>query len=447
MIYIRKFMKYICTLFFALLLFASCDPQDPLVGQTEITKWQGNKSGAVSITFDDGIINQLTIAKPILDSLDLKGTFYIITGKVEGSGKGKFIGRDPQEIINETAQVPTDSSNLFERASLIAYTGTSEAVDYHSRIGSLYEQGKVEEAYSLTDEGYAKIRNGQMKDTDDIVFHDNVEDTTTWDQYRSYSAQGHEIASHTVTHPRLAVLDEVNLKYELEQSKADLLKFIGEESIFSAECPYGTENERVMSYAHQVYHSLRNRMPEDWLEEINRGSRLTPGQSEKEYVQWQRGPLTRTSTEEAKSWADTVMNHDNTWLVLVYHGVENLGWEPKKREELVEYFSYLKAHEDQLWIAPFRNVTKYLRERKATTISTEINSDAILLNLTCSLDTELYQEPLTLKTYVPKTWSEVALAVDEEVSTLQVMEDEKGKFVIYSALPNAKNIRLAKAGM
>ena len=246
---------------FALLALAlsalACTPADPMVGHTEITKFQGNKKGAISVTYDDGIINQLTIAKPIMDSLGLPGTFYIITGKVKGSGKGKFIGRDPQEIISETAKTKTDSSNFFERASLIAFTGTSEAEDYHARAGSLFEQGKVAEAHALIDEGYAKIREGTIKDTDEVVFHNNVEDTTTWEQYKAYSAQGHEIASHTVTHPRLAALDEVNLMYELEQSKADLLKFIGPESTFSAEGPYGTENERVMEYAHAVYSALR----------------------------------------------------------------------------------------------------------------------------------------------------------------------------------------------
>ena len=327
---------------------ASCAESEKNVGLTEITKWQGDKKSAISVTYDDGIVNQLTLAKPIMDRLGLPATFYIITGKVEGSGKGKFIGRPQKEIIQETAAIKTNADNFFERASLIAFTGTSEAEDYHARAGSMFEQGNLQEAYALIDEGYEKIRNGTMKDTDDVVFHNNVEDTTSWEQYKSFSAQGHEIASHTVTHPRLAVLDEVNMRYELEQSKADLLKFIGPESTFSAEGPYGTENERVMEYAHKVYPSLRNRMPEDWLEEINRGSKMDPAESEKEYVQWQRGPLTDVTVDEMKRWVDTGMAHDNIWLVLVFHGVENLGWEPRTTAELEEYFTYLKDNEDKL---------------------------------------------------------------------------------------------------
>lgn len=413
---------------------ASCGEPEKNVGLTEITKWQGDKKSAISVTYDDGIVNQFTIAKPIMDRLGLPATFYIITGKVEGSGKGKFIGRPQKEIIKETATVKTNVDNFFERASLIAFTGTSEAEDYHSRAGSMFEQGKVQEAYSLMDEGYEKIRNGTMKDTEDVVFHNNVEDTTSWEQYKSFSAQGHEIASHTVTHPRLAVLDEVNMLYELEQSKADLLKFIGPVSTFSAEGPYGTENERVMEYAHKVYPALRNRMPEDWLEEINRGNKTNPAESKKEYVQWQRGPLTDVSLDEMKRWADTGMAHDNIWLVLVFHGVENLGWEPKTTAELEDYFTYLKDNEDKLWVATFRDVTKYLRERKSAKIQTELRDDAIAVNITSDLDADIYNVPLTVKTYVPSGWESATLSKGETSETLAIQKDERGSYVLYSLI-------------
>lgn len=414
--------------FFIISLSISCSKPDSVIGTSEITKWPNDKTGAVSITFDDGIINQLTIAKPILDSLALPATFYIITGKVEGSGKGKFIGRSPEEIIQETQITPTDSSNFFERASLIAFTGTTEAEDYHARVGSLYESGKKDEAYKLLDEGYEKIRNGKMINTGEVIFHNNVEDTTTWEQYKLYSSQGHEIASHTVTHPRLAVLDEKNMLYELEQSKADLLKFIGEESIFSAEGPYGTENERVMEYAHEIYPALRNRMPEDWLEEINRGSDANPGESNREYVQWQRGPQTRHSIEEMKSWVDTVMNHDNIWLVLVIHGVENLGWEPKTKEELTQYFSYMKAKENDLWIETFRDVTKYIRARQNSQVKSSIEDGTISISLESELDPSVYSVPLTVKTYIPENWKQ---AKNSNQEPLEIKSDSKGKYVMF----------------
>jgi peptidoglycan/xylan/chitin deacetylase (PgdA/CDA1 family) len=436
---IQVIVKYLAVL----LLPISCtNPTTDWSAQIEITKWHDGKNGAISITYDDGIINQFTIAKPIMDSLGLPATFFIITGKVEGSGKGKFIGRDPNTIIAETATIKTDSTNFFERASLIAFTGTTEAEEYHANVGSRYESGRIEEGYKLLDEGYEKIRNNRMRNTNDVVFHNNPVDTTTWEQYKSYEKQGHEISSHTVTHPRLAVLDEVNMHYELEQSKADLAKFMGEEATFSAEGPYGTENERVMEYAYKIYPALRNRMPEDWLDEINRGSRTQPGNTEKEYVQWQRGALSNTGIDQMKAWADTVKEHDKIWLVLVIHGVEDYGWEPLKTEELKEYFGYMKENEDSVWIATFGDVTKYLRERKATKTTAELEGNEIRITLTSDLNANVYDIPLTFKTYLPEGWKGVNLIQKEGNSSLKVLSDSKGNYVQYSISPNESNFQL-----
>jgi hypothetical protein len=199
-----------------------------------------------------------------------------------------------------------------------------------------------------------------------------------------------------------------------------------------------------MEIAHQVYPALRNRMPEEWLEEINRGSKMTPGQSSKEYVQWQRGPLTRIDITQMKAWVDTVLHHDNNWLVLVFHGIENLGWEPKTRGELVEYFSYMKTNEKDLWIATFRDVTKYLRERKATQIQSTVKSGEIRLTQSSDLDPEVYTVPLTLKTYLPKDWKAVQITQGSAQISPQIQSDEKGNFVVYNISAKSREVQLKK---
>jgi peptidoglycan/xylan/chitin deacetylase (PgdA/CDA1 family) len=377
-----------------------------------------------------------------MNKLDLKATYFILTGKIEGSQKGRFIGRSAEEIIRETAEMKTNQENFFERASLIGFTGTDEGLTYHSTAGSQYESGRVQEAYQTIDEAYRKLRNGQLKDLDEVVYHDNDQDTTSWDDLRKYAGEGHEIASHTITHPRLAVLDEKNLMFELQQSQADIRSHLGEAYTFSAECPYGTENERVMTYAHSVYPALRNRMPSDYMEELNRSSSLDPGSSQKEYVQWQRGPLSATSMELMKSWVDTCLVHDNIWLVLVFHGVGHLGWEPKTKEELTTYFNYMKQREDQIWIAPFGEVTKYIRERKDLKIETETIEGDIVLNLASTLDPEVYNVPLTLKTYVPKKWKHIEIKNQEEIlySHPKIYSDDSGSYVLYDIFPDEKQV-------
>lgn len=97
-----------------------------------------------------------------------------------------------------------------------------------------------------------------------------------------------------------------------------------------------------MEYAYELFPALRNRMPHSYLEELNRGNKTAPGSYDKEYVQWQRGPLSDTPMELMKSWVDTLLVHDNIWLTLVFHGVDDIGWQGIPYQELATYFEYIK---------------------------------------------------------------------------------------------------------
>ncbi|MDA0194505.1 MAG: polysaccharide deacetylase family protein [Bacteroidetes bacterium] len=405
-------------------------------GETEITKWRDGKKTAISFTYDDGTINQFTTAIPIMDSLGIPATFFIITGKLRHTGPGKFIGRPVEDIIKETASIPTDASNLFERASAIGYSGYQGAMSFHTDAGGLIDESEdIESAIKMIDEGYRKIRAGELKMREDTTRRYSRTDTVTWEDFRRFAANGHEFGSHTVTHPRLAILDETNILYELQRSKEDIARFLGEEHTFSAECPYGTENERVMEYAYNIYPALRNRMPESYLEELNRSSKLNPLDSEKEYIQWQRGPLTNITMETMKGWVDTCLETDNLWLVLVFHGVDGIGWEARTGAELKEYFGFIKSKEDQAWVATFGDVTKYMRERQNATVNAKWENNQLKVSVTHSLDAGMYNQPLTLKSYVPDDWNEIQLKTDQSEIPIVPMNDEKGTYVLYNAIP------------
>lgn len=429
-------------LFAIIVIFGfGCNTNDKS-GSTEITKWQFGKNAAVSLTFDDGTRNQFSVALPLLNELKMPATFYIITGEVEGSQyHGKFIGRPIDQIIRGTADTLTNKDNFFERASAIPYTGYRGALAFHSDAGSLFEQGKVEQAYRLIDSGYAQIRKGALKRS-----QPRDKDTThlTWPKVKEYAAQGHEFASHTVTHPRLAVLTEPNLLWELEKSKEDIHNNLGERYTFSAECPYGTENERVMEYAYKIFPSLRNRMPEKYLAELNRGSKESPSAHTQEYVQWQRGAVIKTPLPMMKSWVDTVAANTNQWLVLVFHGVDGIGWEALPGSLLKEYFGYIKQNDDKLWVATFADATKYMRERMNAKVNAKQENDKISIDLTHTLDKQTYDLPLTLRTYVPNEWQKVQLTWGDKSETLVPVKGNEGTYVQYQLKPNAGAAELKK---
>jgi peptidoglycan/xylan/chitin deacetylase (PgdA/CDA1 family) len=287
------------------------------------------------------------------------------------------------------------------------------------------------------DELYSKVRNGDFKPGYEPCPEYKEAIGSTWDDFRKDAAEGYEIASHSITHATMPGLDEANIRWELEKSREDILNQLGSKYTFSCEVPYGYENERVMQVAYKIYPALRNRMPEPWLKEIDRASKQTPGTTDKDYIQWQRGGTTKTPLPLMKSWVDTTAAKNNTWLVLVIHGVDGLGYEALPSTLLDEYFQYIRSKEDQLWVATFGDVTRYMREREHAKVNTSENKGKITVTLSHSLDNKMYYLPLTLKTYVPSGWKKVKEIQGKHVHQLPVKNDKKGNYVLYQAKPNA----------
>jgi peptidoglycan/xylan/chitin deacetylase (PgdA/CDA1 family) len=424
------------------LFFSVCHAQ---TGNTTITEWQYGKNGAVSITYDDASRHQFTRALPVMERLKLPATFFVITGPITGSTyQGKFVGRPVEVIIKESATIPTDENNFLERCSAAGYLGYMGTISYHTRAGGLYSSGRKQAAYHLMDSLYAKVRNGDFKPGYEPCPEYKEAMGSSWDDFRKDAGEGYEIASHSITHATMPGLDEANIKYELEKSKEEIKNQLGDKYTFSTEVPYGYEDDRVMQIAYKIYPALRNRMPEPFLKEIDRASKELPHPTNKDYVQWQRGPLHKTPLDLMKSWVDSTYANKDMWLVLVFHGIDSLGWEWTPIPKLEEYFNYIKDRENKLWIATFGDATKYMREREAATVSASDKDGKINVTLTHSLDKSMYDLPLTLKTYVPDQWSSVTVSQGTHSKTIDVAEhDERGNYVLYQMEPNGPNVILS----
>ncbi|MEO6904896.1 MAG: polysaccharide deacetylase family protein [Ginsengibacter sp.] len=415
-------------------------------GKTEIVKWKDGKKAAISLTYDDGSRNQFKYALPIMERMKLPATFFIITGAITGSvHPPKFIGRPVNEIISETENFPTNADNFFERASASLYLGYAGTLSYYNEADKFYESGKMTEAYKVIDSLYKKVRNKNLAAGKDISMEMAQEQGLSWKEVKTYAANGFEFASHTVSHAHLAILDSANMGYELRKSKDDILKHLGEKYTFSAEVPFGIEDKRVMKYGFPIYQALRNSMPEPFMDEINRGYTEQPGDSRKEYVQWQRGPLTKTPFSLMKSWVDTSLAHDNIWLVLVFHGIDTIGWQPLTHQELEEYFQYIKSKEKDIWVATFGDVARYVRERMDSKVNVEHEKDKVLITLTHSLDPKMYDLPLTLKTYVSPGWKSVLVKQKDNKVQLKTEKDGNGFYILYQAIPNNGTLEISKS--
>ncbi|MDP3435690.1 MAG: polysaccharide deacetylase family protein [Bacteroidales bacterium] len=415
-------------------------------GQSEVLKWKDGKTAAISITYDGGTINQFRVALPIMNEMGLPATFYIVTGDITGAEyRGEFIGRDVGEIVEESKTIKTNLQNLFERAAAVRYLQSTEARLYHTRAGDMFELGKADDACREIDKAFTAFSKGMLKlDLPGNNF-DNPDVDISWNEIKQIATAGHEFGSHSVTHPQLGIYDFPNMRYEIEKSREEIVKHLGESHAFSAEIPHGIENPRVMEFAGRFHEALRNKMPARYLEEINRWSRKSPSESGMQYIQWQRGPKSSTSLNAMNAWVDTCLAYENVWLVLTFHGVDGIGYEPKSSAELRGFFNYIKSFENRIWIATFRDVVKYIRQRDASSVTQIMESSEsedmspgkkIVVGLKHNLDKEKYNYPLTLKSYLPQGWREVSVTQGGFTLSYKKSSDISGDYIIYNALPN-----------
>jgi Polysaccharide deacetylase len=416
-------------------------------GKTEITKWQYGNKGAISLTYDDGSINQFRVAVPIMDIFGFPATFFIITGNIPGAQyHGTFVGRPAKEIIEETARVPTNKDNFFERASAVGFLGYEGTAAYRTHAGELYDEGKnVDQAYRVLDEAYAKVRAGTFKPTRVQETHTATAAILPGTNCGRSRIASTNLPATSVTHPRLAALDDANLVYELEMSRREMLAQLGFKHTFSVECPYGTENERAVSAALLRYQLARNHMPDANVDDLDRWNKMDPADSHKEYVRWQRGPLTETPMDLMKSWVDKTAAQGNVWLVLVFHGVDGVGWKPTTGAELKDYFAYINSKKQSLWVATFQDVAKYIRERTRGAVVSYRNGDAISVMLRSDITDMGYDLPLTLKTYVPAEWKAADVRQGKRTQHVGILQENGAAYILYQAVPNAEVASLSAA--
>ena len=147
--------------------------------------------------------------------------------------------------------------------------------------------------------------------------------------------------------------------------------------------------------------------------------------------------------ELMKSWVDKTAAQDNIWLVLVFHGVDGVGWKPKTGAELRDYFGYVKSKADRLWVATFQDVTKYMRERMHGQVFSYGDGDVISVVLRSDLTDVSYGLPLTLKTYVPSSWQTAEVRQGKRTKLVIVGRDNSMSYVLYQAVPNAEVVTLS----
>ncbi len=166
----------------------------------------------VIITFDDGFSDNYFNAYPILKEHNAKATFFVSTG---------YIGTDRQYWFNKVYR-----SFINPQNTKISIRGLDIDIDL-----SKCEVTRRNQIYTII-ETLKKCPNQKRLEHIEYItqqypereFDDLLCVPMSWDQVREMNNNNMEIGSHTTSHPVLSMLTDVDLAYEIHESKKTLEK-------------------------------------------------------------------------------------------------------------------------------------------------------------------------------------------------------------------------------
>jgi len=257
----------------------------------------------------------------------------------------------------------------------------------------------------------------------------------SWAPAQTAALQGHEIASHTLTHPRLSDLSAAQQSNELANSQAVINAHVTNQLCVTLAYPFCVEGNEAI--AGQYYNAARGgsgqlvpRTPPNFLNISSfvcgpEGSVQTPQD------------FNRLADQAAAA---------NAWCVYMIHGIDNdQGYSPLSSSTLQASIDYLGTNTDKFWVETFGNVVRYIKERDAASIRETTSGDnRITLQVTAPLDRAIYHYPLTLRRPLPANWPAAAVSQNHQPVGAQLVTVNSTRYIMFDVVPDGGDVTLSK---
>lgn len=234
----------------------------------------------------------------------------------------------------------------------------------------------------------------------------------TWEQVAELSHRGHEVSNHSWTHPDLTKLPPEQVRVEIEKCDSAIMQATGKKP--ESFCyPYNAMSDTVVKLA----------------EEGRVGSRT--------FCDAQGQEMSGCTDESLAQWLDNTVRN-GAWAVTMTHSTD-YGWDKwADKTVLWRLFDRLKERESEVWVAPFSEVSAYVKERDNTDIAVEMKDDVCIITPTMNLDPAIFRIPLTMK--VEGDFSNSNPVVTQNGATLPV--DHRKSCILFEFNPSAGPVEL-----
>lgn len=200
----------------------------------------GQGKPPLAITFDDGQLDNYLYALPVLNALNIRASFFVVTDAVEHN---EVLWHDR---VAHAVQKLRQRDAAEQQAELAQWDVPANAPD---PVGAALAAAKLLDA----DE-----RNRRMHRLERLVgayVRPDWDGMMSWSQLRQMREQGHEIGSHSASHPILPLIADQALEHETAHSRRRLEEQMDHE-VRSFCYPNGDHDERVIASVRRAGYEL-----------------------------------------------------------------------------------------------------------------------------------------------------------------------------------------------
>jgi oligosaccharide reducing-end xylanase len=259
-----------------------------------------------------------------------------------------------------------------------------------------------------------------------------------WSKLQNAAAKGHEIASHTLTHPNLGQLPEARQTTELKDSQEAINTNVSGQKCLTLAYPYCVEAGEALTS--QYYIAARTcsgqivpATPANFMDI----SSLVCGS---------QGSV--RTTQDFNNQANAAVTA-NGWCVFLIHGMDNDGgYSPVSTATLQGSVDYMRTNQDKFWVETFGNVARYIRERNAAAVKeTSSRDDSLALQVTDNLADSIFNYPITLRRPLPANWPGAVVSQNQKPVTTQIVDVGAKKHVMFDVVPDGGDIIISKSAL
>lgn len=261
----------------------------------------------------------------------------------------------------------------------------------------------------------------------------------SWQLIRNAALEGHEIANHALTHPHFIKIALDTIAMECAEANKQMDALIPSQRMITHAYPFGEGGANT-----DKDKAIRKTVAPYFI-----GARATQN---KPYA-YNTYDFAKTNDDyynvnskmiaDSASMANFGKYLDETiavggWFCPTYHGIED-GWIITPGKVFAQHLMELEKRKDSVWIAPFKNVIQYHKERNSATLKLiEKKAWSWKLSLTDTLSNRRnYNQPLTINLRTNRLFAKSIVQNKKQVPFKQ-----KGDIIIFDAIPGGGVIEL-----